>query len=448
MLKSRFVDRNGAGVLMFVMDVVAIAVVTAIARAWSLPVLVFAVVLLIVFYGKSMYRSRAALSVLDDFPGIFGGAAIAAAFGFAIALDVVDTLSVKTVLIFLSYVLALSLGRLVAYFLIHRLRRRGILQRRVVIVGTGVVAEQLALAANNTPEGGFLVVGFVDEESSGHESPPVVLGPIVGRPDQINQIIIDERIDHVIVAYSAVREADLVTMIRTADHRSCEISMVERFFEVTARGQGDDEVSGIPLVLLRRRAYRTLQWRVKRLIDIAVSAAALIVLSPLLLTIALISRIKDGPGVIFRQERISLDGDPFEIMKFRSLRPANEAESATKWNVKNDDRMSGFGRFIRKTSIDELPQLINILKGDMSLVGPRPERPHFVEEFGSQYRNYDDRHRVPSGLTGWAQVNGLRGDTSIEERARYDNYYIQNWSLWLDIKIMLRTTLSLTKAAG
>lgn len=447
MLQKRTITRNGAGVIMLAMDVVAVAALTVLARAWSLPTFVLIAVIFIVFYGKGMYRSRATLSVLDDFPRIFGGIAIAAAFGFAIALDVVDTLSVYTVLLFCGYVLAICIGRLIAYFIIHRLRRRGQLRRRLAIVGRGVVAEQLAAAAKQHPECGLTVVGFVDDTD---ESDPTRLQhqDVIGRPKELNRIIIDDRVDIVIVAYSAVREADLVGMIRTADRRSCEISMVERFFEVTARGQGDDEVAGIPLVLLRRRAYRTLQWRIKRLLDILASSLALLLLSPLMLTIALISRIKDGPGVIFRQERISLDGDPFEIMKFRSLRPANEAESATKWNVKNDDRMSGFGRFIRKTSIDELPQLINILKGDMSLVGPRPERPHFVEEFGSQYRNYDDRHRVPSGLTGWAQVNGLRGDTSIEERARYDNYYIQNWSLWLDIKIILLTTLSMTKAAG
>ena len=170
-------------------------------------------------------------------------------------------------------------------------------------------------------------------------------------------------------------------------------------------------------MLLQRRAYRTVEWKAKRLLDIIVSGVALALLSPLMVTIAVISRITDGPGIIFRQVRISTDGEPFEIMKFRSLRPASDEESATKWNVKNDDRMNGFGRFIRKTSIDELPQLFNILRGDMSLVGPRPERPHFVEEFGSEFRHYGARHRVPSGLTGWAQIHGLRGDTSIEERA-------------------------------
>jgi len=159
-------------------------------------------------------------------------------------------------------------------------------------------------------------------------------------------------------------------------------------------------------------------------------------------------RIEGGRGIIFRQERIGRDGTRFMLLKFRSLRPVNEDESRTNWNISHDDRLGPVGRILRATSLDELPQLFNILRGDMSLVGPRPERPYFVEEFGRQYRGYDARHRVPSGLTGWAQIHGLRGDTSIDMRARMDNFYIENWSLWLDVKIMLRTFISVVRAPG
>jgi lipopolysaccharide/colanic/teichoic acid biosynthesis glycosyltransferase len=143
-----------------------------------------------------------------------------------------------------------------------------------------------------------------------------------------------------------------------------------------------------------------------------------------------------------------VDGRHFQVLKFRSLRPATEAEGATTWNIAHDDRLSRAGKFLRQTSLDELPQLYNILRGDMSLVGPRPERPHFVSQFRSAYPSYEARHRVPSGLTGWAQVHGLRGDTSIADRARFDNYYIENWSLWLDLKIVLRTVGSVLRGAG
>ena len=159
-------------------------------------------------------------------------------------------------------------------------------------------------------------------------------------------------------------------------------------------------------------------------------------------------RLEGGPGIIFKQERVGLDGRPFKVMKFRSMKPVDSTESQTKWNISNDHRVGKVGKVLRKTSLDELPQLINILKGDMTLVGPRPERPHFVAQFTESFPRYTARHRVPAGLTGWAQVHGLRGDTSIEDRARFDNYYIENWSLWADVKIILRTVASLMKGSG
>ena len=175
---------------------------------------------------------------------------------------------------------------------------------------------------------------------------------------------------------------------------------------------------------------------------------ALLVLSPLLLGCAIAVRLESGPGVLFRQERVGRDGVRFQLLKFRSMRPANEQESQTQWTISSDNRVGPVGRLLRITSLDELPQLFNIMRGDMSLVGPRPERPHFVEEFGRLYRGYQARHRVPCGLTGWAQIHGLRGNTSIDARSRLDNFYIENWSLWLDIKIILRTTISVITSPG
>jgi len=182
--------------------------------------------------------------------------------------------------------------------------------------------------------------------------------------------------------------------------------------------------------------------------DVCVAGFALLLLTPVLLLVTLAVRLDGGPGVLFRQERIGVDGRQFAVLKFRSLRPATEAESATTWTVADDPRLSPIGRFLRKTSLDELPQLYNILRGDMSLVGPRPERPHFVDQFRNLYPSYEARHRVPSGLTGWAQVHGLCGNTSIPDRARFDNYYIENWSLWLDAKILLRTVGSVVRGDG
>jgi exopolysaccharide biosynthesis polyprenyl glycosylphosphotransferase len=198
-------------------------------------------------------------------------------------------------------------------------------------------------------------------------------------------------------------------------------------------------IGSIPIMRIRNPNLRGPARLIKRMFDITFAMTALIILSPMLAVIAMAVRLESGPGVIFRQVRVGRDGKRFELLKFRSMRPADDRESETKWCVATDARIGPVGRFLRCTSIDELPQLWNIVRGDMTLVGPRPERPHFVELFSAQYDRYAQRHRVQAGLTGFAQVSGLRGDTSIADRARHDNFYIENWSLWLDIKIILRT---------
>jgi len=208
-----------------------------------------------------------------------------------------------------------------------------------------------------------------------------------------------------------------------------------------------DRISSIPIMRIRTpNLVGPGRW-VKRAFDVLVAATGLIVLSPLLAAIAVAVRT-EGPGVIFRQARVGKRGRTFDVLKFRSMRPADEHESATNWSIAGDDRVGRVGRFLRRTSLDEVPQLWNILRGDMSLVGPRPERPHFVEQFSAQFDRYAHRHRVKAGLTGMSQVSGLRGDTSIADRARYDNYYIENWTLWLDVKIIMRTVSEVLFARG
>jgi exopolysaccharide biosynthesis polyprenyl glycosylphosphotransferase len=190
-------------------------------------------------------------------------------------------------------------------------------------------------------------------------------------------------------------------------------------------------------------------WRiVKRAFDVAITSALLLIVLPVLALCALAVRLEGGPGVIFRQPRVGRDGVEFNCLKLRSMRPADETDSATTWSIAEDDRVGPVGRFLRRSSLDEVPQLWNILRGDMTLVGPRPERPHFVSRFSEEFDRYAHRHRVQAGLTGLAQVSGLRGNTSIADRARFDNYYIENWSLWLDIKIILRTVAEVIFVRG
>jgi lipopolysaccharide/colanic/teichoic acid biosynthesis glycosyltransferase len=194
---------------------------------------------------------------------------------------------------------------------------------------------------------------------------------------------------------------------------------------------------------------RTWYWPFKRVFDVAVSATALLLLSPLLAVTALAVWIPDRHApIIFRQHRIGRNGAQFTLYKFRSMRPAPPDDSDTSWNAQVTSRVSTVGKLIRKSSIDELPQLWNVVKGDMSLVGPRPERPHFVEQFQDSVPSYRARHRMKAGLTGWAAIHGLRGDTSIDDRAMYDNFYIENWSVWLDIRIIILTVGAVIRGTG
>jgi len=289
-------------------------------------------------------------------------------------------------------------------------------------------------------------VGFVDANFRPQDEPFPV--PLLGGYDRLAPLIREHSVRDVIVAFGGVREADLVDILRTCDRLEVEVFLVPRLFELHNANRYSDEVRGVPLIRVRRAVFRSPWWKVKRVVDVVVAGAALVILSPVLAACAIAVRYEGGPGIIFRQERVGADGRPFQVLKFRSLKPVDETESQTNWNIKHDDRLGPVGKFLRASSLDELPQLWNIVRGDMSLVGPRPERPHFVDQFAENIPRYTARHRVPAGLTGWAQANGLRGDTSIEERARFDNYYIENWSPWLDVKIVLKTVSQVVRRQG
>ncbi len=351
-------------------------------------------------------------------------------------------------------------SRAVAYLLVREARRRGLIRHRTLILGSGAIGRQIAEATLEHPECGLRLVGFLDSAPQADQADLPV--PLLGGYDDLATCIRREGVSEVIVAFGlndnddsaagAPQDATLVDAVRACDRMDTEIFCVPRFFELHHRSRDMDELWGISLVRVRRATWRSRSWQVKRAFDVLLSAIALVALSPLLLAVALAVRIENGPGVLFRQVRVGLDGEPFTLLKFRSLRlPETRDDGAAAgpvWSINGDARLGPVGRIIRKTSIDELPQLINILRGDMTIVGPRPERPEFVEQFTRAIPRYTARHRTPAGLTGWAQVNGLRGDTSIEERARFDNYYIQNWSLWLDVKIVARTVSSVLLRRG
>jgi exopolysaccharide biosynthesis polyprenyl glycosylphosphotransferase len=237
-------------------------------------------------------------------------------------------------------------------------------------------------------------------------------------------------------------------IIRQPASASCDRWVVPRLWGSHSQGGMSDHIGAIPVAQLGGVDLSGPQWAVKRLSDMVFASLALVVLSPVFLLCAIAVRIDGGPGIFFQQERIGRHGKAIRVVKFRTLRPHDEEEAKTRWSIADDQRLSRIGRFLRRMSLDELPQLWNILRGDMTVVGPRPERPYFVTKFSAEYPDYAMRHRIPPGLTGLAQVSGLRGDTPISDRTRFDNYYIENWSLWLDIKVLIHTVAEVLRGGG
>jgi exopolysaccharide biosynthesis polyprenyl glycosylphosphotransferase len=389
----------------------------------------------IAFGYLSLLRLRLTVSWLDDLPRLTIGCAIGLAAGVAVRHDVSPHPLARDVFAGAVMAAAVLAARAVIYHLARRVRCR-VKGSATLILGTGEVGRRLGRAILDHPEHGLRLVGYVDSERRRRASPPA---PLLGDPRQLGRLIEELGVRRLIVTFGSGRVATLVDVLRTCDRSGCEILLVPRLYELHTASRDTEHVRGLPLIPLRRAPFRRPSWRVKRAIDVLLASVALVVLSPVLIACAVAVRIEGGPGVLFRQERVGLDARRFQMFKFRSLKAASESEADLKWTVARDPRIGPVGRLMRSTSLDELPQLVNVLRGDMSLVGPRPERPHFVETFRQHLPRYDARHRVPAGLTGWAAVNGLRGDTSISERIECDNIYIQNWSLWFDVKILIRT---------
>lgn len=424
--------------LVIVIDFAALAVSVWLATTAPLAAALLCLLVLTLNAVGGLYKARIAPSLLDELPHLAGRALVAGAVTSALLLllqyPVQGGGPVKAAVLYL--VLAV-LGRAVGYPVVRRYRIAGHVSRATIIVGCGRVGNQIASTLLEHPEYGLRPVGYVDDD-------PLVevaqrRAPLLGGTGSLAPLLIMHDVRTVIIAFTAGSEAAMVNIIRSCDRLACEMMFVPRLYELHGAGRDTEMVWGLPLTRLSRASYRSLTWRSKRAFDVVLSAIALVVLSPVLGLCALAVRLETGRSVIFKQERVGLDGRPFTIFKLRTLTPADETESAERWNIGTDSLVGPVGKVLRRLSLDELPQLWNILRGDMSLVGPRPERPLFVEQFTKRFPRYIARHRVPVGLTGWAQVNGLRGDTDIADRASFDNYYIENWSIWADVKILLRT---------
>jgi exopolysaccharide biosynthesis polyprenyl glycosylphosphotransferase len=438
--------RYGVTPYLVIADGLAFLVAVMAVQPYSISLWALLPVIMVLYASGGLFRSRLTLSVLDDMPSLAGRAFVAAAVltwleALFSHLYVSEMLRCAAI-----FAVTVVTARLAMYSLVRTVRSRRISAHPTLILGAGRIGGQIADFLKEHSDYGLVPVGFLD----GHPllRPSDCDVPVIGRPADLAAVIKEHEIQDVIVAFSNIRESEMVDVIRTCDKLDCEIFFVPRLFELGSALRDLDHVWGVPLVRMKRAAFRTFSWRLKRLLDISLAAVAMVLLSPVMAICAIAVRLDTGRGILFKQERVGLDGRPFNLLKFRSMRPATHDESATRWSIALDDRLGHAGRILRKTSLDELPQLWNVMRGQMSIVGPRPERPHFVEQFTSEFPAYLARHRVPSGLTGMSQVYGLRGDTSIEDRARLDNYYIEHWSLWADLKIMLRTPGAVLRGTG
>jgi exopolysaccharide biosynthesis polyprenyl glycosylphosphotransferase len=262
---------------------------------------------------------------------------------------------------------------------------------------------------------------------------------MLGQTQELEQIVEEYHVDQVILALPLAAHHKTAQLIRRASQLMAEIKVVPDLLQYYVLRAGIEDLDGLPIINLTQIPLQGFNQLLKRLLDIVGAVSLLLATSWLFPIIALLIRSEDGAPVFYSQDRMSLDGRPFQLFKFRSMRIDAEADGQAHWTRNKDSRVTRVGAWLRRTNLDELPQFLNVIKGDMSLVGPRPERPAFVERFRNRYPEYMSRHRVRAGVTGWAQVNGLRGDTSVRQRVEHDLYYIENWSLALDLKILWRT---------
>lgn len=404
------------------------------------------VAMITVFFFYRLYHRPRALSSIDEFYSLFGavsvGTLVAIALSSFLFKNSVLELDYSRGMILYAWLLTIILagtGRLIHSRVQRALQARGMGRSRVLIVGTGEVGQAILQKIRHLPSLGYELIGFVDDRSDVE----AIMGvPILGQISDLPALINQHAIDEVIIGLPEASHEEILTIISLCERGKVSIKVYPDVFQIMAAQISIGDLGGLPLLTVRDVALRGWRLTLKRAMDLIGSAIGLVLLSPLMLLVAILIKMESPGPVFYTQVRMGLDAKPFWLIKFRSMRADAEAETGPVWATKDDPRRTRLGAFIRRFSIDELPQLINVLLGEMSLVGPRPERPVFVEQFKRSIPRYMDRHREKAGLTGWAQVNGLRGDTSIAERTKYDLWYIENWSLLLDLKIILKTIVN------
>ena len=322
---------------------------------------------------------------------------------------------------------------------LESLRRKGMNLKSILLVGAGELGERVVETIEHHRELGFRVTGVLSRDLL-LPGTTVRDAPVIGTTDELERVLREQTVDQVILALPSEDMPLMKSLMERLALYTVDVKIVPDLFQYVTLYGGLEEFGGLPIVSLQGGPLEGWNLVAKRAFDVLLSAVALLLVSPVMLGVALAVKLTSRGPVLYRQERMGMDGAVFPILKFRTMRVDSEP-AGPRMATAGDDRRTPVGAFLRRTSLDELPQLFNVLRGDMSLVGPRPERPVFIEEFKRQIPKYHLRHKVKAGITGWAQINGLRGQTSIQKRIEYDLYYIENWSLLLDLKILVRTAL-------
>jgi len=421
-----------------VADLLGLAAAAAVTRRAGLPTALYALAVFAILAASGLHRLRICLRVADQAGRIMTAAALPAVVvlawlpaGAAVALALWSA----------GFVIAF---RVVLCAALRAAHRRGRLAEPALVVGAGTFGAHIGELLLEHPEFGLRPLGFLD---AGPPRRDLAL-PTLGTPADLAQVVARLGIRRVIVCYAACKDEDLVTVLRASGSLPADVCVVPRLYELGAAVPRSflDEIWGIPLIPLRRRGHSAAGMRLKRTFDVVIAAILLLAAAPVLLVLAVAIRLQSGQAPLFRQARVTGDGRNASIMKLRTLSEYGDPD--TSWSVPAQ-HSSKLGRWLRTTHLDELPQLVNVLRGEMSLVGPRPERPYFADRFSHNIPRYSDRTRMPAGITGWAQVHGLHGDTSMFERARFDNQYIEYWSPWLDVVILARTlAASISRGPG
>jgi exopolysaccharide biosynthesis polyprenyl glycosylphosphotransferase len=423
--------------------------VAGIARTPTVWLLAYGGLVLFALQKRGLYSWHVRLQTLDDVRSVVGATVLATTAVLTLRVLLpgeIDDLGSQSIRLWAFTAVYLVAGRVALDWAHLAARRHGEVAKPTLIVGAGRVGRLAARRLQEHPEFGLRPIGFLDKEPLEDQRLPV---PVLGASWDLERVIEQHDVQHLVVTFSTAPSEVLLREVKRCEELGVGVSLVPRLFESVTERLDIEHIGGLPLLSARKTNPKGWQFAAKHGLDRVIAFAILLAGAPLFLLLAVGTLFSVGRPMFFSQPRIGRDGRRFEMLKFRSMKAVSEPVSlpdlpldTAPGGVEGDDRRTRFGTFMRRTSLDELPQILNVLRGEMSLIGPRPERPDFVQLFERNVPRYGDRHRVRSGITGWAQIHGLRGKTSLTDRVEWDNFYIENWSLWLDVKILLLTFLA------